>query len=338
MLARLSAPKPPSDPELAKVLAELAMPIDGAQPVQVVAATVAQLRRRGLVHEPTQKAPKHYTLTDAGQRALRTGFALDKTPLWKDIHKNHLIACALGLEPGSKAALTSTKDASTIANTIVKQHYKTNRVFEIADKMIAELIGLPPGPVTLKRMRAHVLARKAGIGAELPAKKIAVQLAAKIIGQPCTDKKTMSQALIRRWVYEAQGVQVVTTPRAPSGQTTLGLVPAHNPGSGDALLSVVRETIPRIGADGRFGTEKVFVSALWHRIERDSRIPNWSLDRFKRWLITANRDQLLDLARADVVGAMDPKLVAESEIEDLGATFHFVVDRRGNGARGVHAR
>jgi hypothetical protein len=47
------------------------------------------------------------------------------------------------------------------------------------------------------------------------------------------------------------------------------------------------------------------------------------------------------LARADLVGAMDRKLVSESEIEDRGATFHFVLDQR-NGAsvplKETHAR
>jgi hypothetical protein len=94
------------------------------------------------------------------------------------------------------------------------------------------------------------------------------------------------------------------------------------------LLSAVREAIPMIGSDGRYGKENVFVSALWQHLARDRRLPDLSIDRFKRWLVAANRDQLLDLARADLVDAMDPRLVEESEIEDLGATFHFVVDRR----------
>ena len=114
--------------------------------------------------------------------------------------------------------------------------------------------------------------------------------------------------------------------------------PPLRPIVADALLNVVREAISRVGADGRFGPEKVFVSALWRRIEHDSRLSDLSFDRFKRWLVTANRDQLINLARADVVGAMDPKLVADSEIQDLGAIFHFVVDSRLNGTRGVHAR
>jgi len=96
------------------------------------------------------------------------------------------------------------------------------------------------------------------------------------------------------------------------------------------LLQVVREAIPRVGAEGRFG-EKVYVSAIWRSIERDRKAGDLSLDHFKRWLLRANRDGWLVLARADLIGAMDPKQVTESEIHDRGATFHFVLDQR-NGA------
>jgi hypothetical protein len=37
------------------------------------------------------------------------------------------------------------------------------------------------------------------------------------------------------------------------------------------------------------------------------------------------------LARADLIGAMDARQVTESEINDRGVTFHFVLDQR-NGA------
>lgn len=105
------------------------------------------------------------------------------------------------------------------------------------------------------------------------------------------------------------------------------------------LLEVVREAIPRIGADGRFG-EKVYVSAIWRTIEHDRKAGGLSLDHFKRWLVNANRDGKLVLARADLIGAMDAKQITESEITDRGATFHFVLDQRiGTAAsqRGSHA-
>jgi hypothetical protein len=106
------------------------------------------------------------------------------------------------------------------------------------------------------------------------------------------------------------------------------------------LLDAVLYAIGRIGAEGRFG-EKVYVSAIWRAIERERMASGLSLDHFKRWLVGANRDRLLVLARADLIGAMDAKQVSESEIKDRGATFHFVLDQR-NGVspllRESHAR
>jgi hypothetical protein len=40
----------------------------------------------------------------------------------------------------------------------------------------------------------------------------------------------------------------------------------------------------------------------------------------------ANKGSLLNLARADFVGAMNPEQVRTSEIRDRGASFHFVLD------------
>jgi hypothetical protein len=114
------------------------------------------------------------------------------------------------------------------------------------------------------------------------------------------------------------------TPPAPAKR------PMPPPPPQPDLLEVVRETIPRVGTEGRFG-EKVYVSAIWRTIERDRKAGELSLDHFKRWLLGANRDGWLVLARADLIGAMDAKQVTESEIHDRGATFHFVLDPR-NGA------
>ena len=48
------------------------------------------------------------------------------------------------------------------------------------------------------------------------------------------------------------------------------------------------------------------------------------LDAFKERLAEANNARLLDLSRADLVQAMDPEDVRESEVHYLNATFHFV--------------
>lgn len=155
-------------------------------------------------------------------------------------------------------------------------------------------------------------------------------------------KAMIVQSLQRRWVSqqdEADDAQRPSTLRSAPLQPPRAAATEALPGSlsspaapaadaTEALLVAVREAIPMVGSDGRYGKENVFVSALWRQVARDQRLTELSLDGFKRWLVTANRNQLLALARADLVDDMDARLVEDSEIEDLGATFHFVLDRR----------
>jgi hypothetical protein len=154
-------------------------------------------------------------------------------------------------------------------------------------------------------------------------------------------KAAILHSLQRRWVSqqdESDDAQQHPTlrlspiqPPRPVAEVVHGaLTPSAAPNA-DAtvtLLTAVREAIPMVGSDGRYGKENVFVSALWQQVACDARLSELSLDGFKRWLVTANRNQQLALARADMVDDMDAGLVEASEIEDLGATFHFVLDRR----------
>jgi len=93
--------------------------------------------------------------------------------------------------------------------------------------------------------------------------------------------------------------------------------PARSP------LVAVRDAAKQIKGPGRFGDRKVFVFALWQRVGRELGL---SLDEFKQWLASQHRAGALQLARADLVAAMDPNLIASSATRDRGAEFHFVVD------------
>jgi hypothetical protein len=79
-------------------------------------------------------------------------------------------------------------------------------------------------------------------------------------------------------------------------------------------------------ARGRFGTRKVFIAAV-RRGLRDTayaRLPRADVDEL---MLKARRDGLLSLARADLVAAMDPAELRDSEITHplIGSTVHFVV-------------
>ena len=75
---------------------------------------------------------------------------------------------------------------------------------------------------------------------------------------------------------------------------------------------------------GWFGDDKVFISHV-HRQMGDGP----SLDSFKRRLVEANTAGLVQLARADLVAAMDPADVSASEVTYLTAEFHFVRVEKG---------
>ena len=80
----------------------------------------------------------------------------------------------------------------------------------------------------------------------------------------------------------------------------------------------------KVPAAGRFGSDRVFVSALWKQLGADRDAMGPTFDAFKTRLLDANRARLLTLARADMPGAMDRAKVAASEISYLNSTFHFV--------------
>ncbi len=81
----------------------------------------------------------------------------------------------------------------------------------------------------------------------------------------------------------------------------------------------------RSAQHGVFGGRKVFISAVWDELRRTGRWSTLSIPDFKRRLLDAQRAGSLELARADLVAAMDPRLVADSETLADGASFHFIV-------------
>lgn len=88
-------------------------------------------------------------------------------------------------------------------------------------------------------------------------------------------------------------------------------------------LFVVLDAVRAAPVTARYGRADVFIYPLWKKVK--GRL-GMTLEQFKRWLIEENRAQHLALARADMVDDMDPGLVEKSEVSDLGAEFHFVID------------
>jgi hypothetical protein len=89
-------------------------------------------------------------------------------------------------------------------------------------------------------------------------------------------------------------------------------------------------------ARGRFG-RKVFIAAI-RRALRSTEYASLSRAAVDRLLVDANREGLLELARADLPAVMDPAEVRDSEIQHLMSTWHFVVAPLGERSRDLRTQ
>jgi len=127
------------------------------------------------------------------------------------------------------------------------------------------------------------------------------------VAAPRPELRALRDALVRGWLAGRMLGDAAAAARAAPDFAT------------DVLGAAARVV------DGRFGDRKVFVSAVWGELRRDPRWADLALAGFKGRLLAAYRARELVLARADLVAAMDPALVAASEIAADGASFHFIV-------------
>lgn len=107
------------------------------------------------------------------------------------------------------------------------------------------------------------------------------------------------------------------------GHLTAGIESAipicMNANNDKSFAALVLETARAVPAAGRFGSDKVFISAVWERYGF-----GMTLERFKEWVGYSNSTGALRLCRADLVELMDPATVKASETKWENAEFHFV--------------
>ena len=180
----------------------------------------------------------------------------------------------------------------------------------VCDALVWRELGLDGAPqVCPMKVRAHFLRRHM---VDIPGKpdRLVRLLATRAVESPNPELGTIRVCLVRRWLVGRELVEDSHEHAAPAKRSL--------------LVEDVRR-VAQEARDGIFGDRKVFISTIWDALHA---LPRWSaLDRddFKAQLVEAHRKRELVLARADLVAAMNPELVAASETRADGATFHFVV-------------
>lgn len=123
-----------------------------------VDAAIAGLRHRGLVDDKVLRS------TTVGEKVLREALGARRVPTWPQFC-NMLAARALGLSPGSNPARRTLATRDALALAVLRQRTLLpagNTITEVADALIVEVLGLPPGKLSLARIRQHALARRIG--------------------------------------------------------------------------------------------------------------------------------------------------------------------------------
>ncbi|MHB1423786.1 MAG: hypothetical protein ACYC3I_11440 [Gemmataceae bacterium] len=265
----------------------------------------------------TKSKRNTFALTDTGrERGLRfLGLpGLPPRTNWSKVIAKYLFPKAAGLSGNAAAKLDN---GDKLAAFILKRKYGLgagagSTVKQLAEAIACKELGFPE-ETTLQGLLCAVLSRLLG-SERLPKDKLIKQL-------PLfeTELKTVSTEAARRKVVRDW------LDGAPAPERPVSPTPPFEPFDLPAFAATVKALAADSPPEARFHGNKVFIAALWRASQRELSLQHISLPDFKRRLVEANAQHLLHLSRADLVQAMDPQLVADSETVYLNATFHFVL-------------
>ncbi|MFP2901258.1 hypothetical protein [Corallococcus sp. 4LFB] len=259
-------------------------------------------------------------LTGPGrQQALR--FLRVESPkglTWKRVKQQHLLAKGLGL-PNSKAALGRLSAADGVRALVLKRAHavegpETPTLAQVRDRLLWRQLGVETDEAfSLRAVQAHLLGKLLEQEVSDP-KRGVEQLAARAVGASRVDAEVVRMAALREWVLSEERASATGPKLVEASEKSL---PTDTASFARRVLDVAKAVPPT----GRFGDNKVFISHVWMALQ-----PEWS-DRpaFNEALLAANRARQLSLGRADLLAAMNPRDITESEVRAVGASFHFVI-------------
>lgn len=260
-----------------------------------------------------------FAVTPAGRERAARFLGLEQMPRqlrWDQAVARHLFPQAAGL-PAEQAAKLSSGDK--LAALVVRAKYRLptapgGTLAKALEALVCQQVGHPE-ETTLAGLLRAVLSRAVGAGGRLTKAQLLRQVPLYDTGLPSGTAAAVRRKLVADWLT-AGGAAVPAAADAPAAAEE----PFDLPAFAHTVLTLARVSPP---AD-RFHDTKVFIAPLWRSSQREPNFPRLTLPQFKRKLVEANREGLLHLSRADLVQAMDPRLVTESETTHLTATFHFV--------------
>jgi hypothetical protein len=248
--------------------------------------------------------------TEGRQRALHL-LGLSALPpglSWRGVVAKHLFPRAVGLS-GEAAAKLENWDkmaAFTLKMKYGLSNGSGSTVKQVLEAIACRRLGFAQES-TLDGLLCAVLSKLVGSDERLTKDQLAAQLPLFQTGLGKRSAEAARYSLVRDWLA------IASTNDRPE------------PFDVAEFARTVRALAAASPPEDRFHDNKVFIAPLWRASQAEPNFPRLSLAEFKDRLIEANARHLLHLSRADLIQAMDPNLVMESETPYLNATFHFVL-------------
>ncbi|HEX4337174.1 MAG TPA: hypothetical protein VH062_14750 [Polyangiaceae bacterium] len=199
----------------------------------------------------------------------------------------------------------------------------------VVDEWLTRKLGLRGKQVTLGGLRAALVAKELGVPVRQSLVEVVRLAVARQADAPSGSEEHLLNAMVARYVSRVpapgkgakRGLETKT--RASAGTS-------KGNGASTADLREPADFASRVlavahgSAVRRFGPTKTFIGSVWAALRSDRDMDRIGETRFKQLLADAHRRGLLTLSRADLVTAMDPDDVNASEVNHLGATYHFI--------------
>lgn len=305
VLVRLATPRkaPYRRSELPKLLGRyLEHGASAAEVRGILEASVERLLAAGHLAPPI-------TVTPDGRRRAEAAMGGPIPARWATVEARGLVLAALG-RPGDKKLAARVADAQGLQAVLLSKAHAldapaTPTLAQALDALVWQGLGVANGgPLTLEKLRVWALDRSLKGTARGGSRQLARRAAAVATGARGGDPAALRRAVVGRWLTEEAG--------------------AHAPAQEEALVDAVRRAV-RDPATPRYSPRDAYIAGVYDALAAHPARRGLSLADFKARLVEAHRAGLLHLARADLVAAMDPELVARSETHYLNATFHFIV-------------
>jgi hypothetical protein len=246
---------------------------------------------------------------------------------WTVLRKTYLPACAVGIPASSEVLYKTLSSEPAFQAILLKRQYglsiaELSKPDQATDALAWKLIGFEgeDRKFNVKNIKTALFNRALGDGHAPDFKKAATRLLVKRLGARRDDPKELRDAVLRGWIDREDGGQALAeSVETPKPSPLAARPPFDLPSFAEQVKSAARGC-----QTGRFGENKVFIVHVWKALQVDPTFPTMELTAFKEHLAEANNARLLDLSRADLVQAMDPDDIRQSEVHYMSATFHFV--------------